>query len=157
MPVDGARAPRVRERLVELPGNRPGAPPPRRLDGVPEPVVLQPLARAPHRVDVVDAATEALLYEWRVVPPRAEVLVHRVRPVGRPAVLGRDQAVERVRHPLDAELAVQPRRAGVVVLVVASQPLVLPGAVDVCVWPTERRGRQPRAARIELVHDLAQR
>ena len=50
----------------------------------------------------------SFLHERGVVPPRTQVLVHRVRTVSRPAMLRSDQLLEcaPVRHPLDAELAV---------------------------------------------------
>src|SRR3954452_19806410 len=116
--VDGARTPRVRVRLVELPRQgsaAPRPPPPLRLDRIAEPVVLQPLRGAPHRVDVADPPAERLLDEVCVVPPRAEVLVDAIAPVRGPARLLVHKPLEHaaVRHPLDAELAVQERRARV--------------------------------------------
>src|SRR3954447_19681129 len=81
VPIDRAGTPRIRERLVELPWQHPtrlpGAPD-RRLDRIAQTVVLQPLRGAPHRLDVLDASPECLLHERRVVPPRTEVLIHRV-------------------------------------------------------------------------------
>src|SRR5919201_3666308 len=105
--IQRRRAPRVRIRLVELPWDRSAPTAAIRLDGVTQTVVLQLLARAPHRVDVGDASAERVLHQRRVVPPGAEVLVDRVRPVWRPPVRLVDQRLERtaVRHPLDAELA----------------------------------------------------
>src|SRR5581483_3542363 len=78
------------------------------------------------------------------------------RAVGGPPMLRVDQRFERfaIRHSLDAELAVQPRGETVVQLVVRTEPLVLPRAVDVL--PARRR-RQPHAAGIELLDDAAQR
>ena len=83
------------------------------------------------------------------------MLVDRIAPIPRPAVLVADQRLERpaVRHPLDAELAVQLRSPRVVVGVVAAEALVLPRAVDVRAV-AERGGRQPRALGVELAHDL---
>jgi hypothetical protein len=162
-PVDRRGAPRVRVGLVELPGEnaaRAGRVPSARLDGVAQAVVVQLLARPPEQVDPVEPTAETALHEGGVVPPRPEVLVDGVGAVSRPAMLGRDEALEAagVGHPLDTELAVQQARPGVVQLVLGAKALVLPRTVHVVlalrvgaheVEPVEkaragRRGRQER-------------
>ena len=119
--VDGARAPRVRERLVQLPRDRPGAAAERRLDRVAQPLVLEPLATR-------GASSRRPRSARRRPPARAARCSTTRRDARRPGSCGRRasgapraisaSSARAVRHPLDAELAVQPRRARVVVLVV---------------------------------------
>src|SRR5581483_516939 len=89
--IDGGGAPRVGERLVELPRDRPAAAPLRRLDRIAKAVVLQPLARTAERLEAGEPGAEAGLDERLVAPPRAEVLVDRVRAVGGPPMFRVDQ------------------------------------------------------------------
>ncbi|VTR77721.1 hypothetical protein CHMI_02493 [Cellulomonas hominis] len=174
--VDHGGAPGGGVRLGELPRQHEGAAgpaPPVRLHRVREAGGLQVLAGPPVALDVGQPPAEAVLDQGGVVPPLAEVPVHRVGPVQRPHLAGRHHVVEQpaVRHALDAELAVRQARPGVRERVLTGQALVLPRAVHVVLVVggrgddvravVERRpgrgGRQPRAARVEAGDLVPQR